>query len=115
MKHSRRERSSRPTALLVTVIAAAALVCGQWLRPEAASAGTYKGWGDTGWTEDNKRDCCADAVALAQDDSAGMCRNAGGQPRFRGSSSRGVCDWDVQNSGSDRVYRCTANAQVDCW
>jgi hypothetical protein len=106
-----RARSFRRAATL----AGAAILIAQLLGPATASAGSYHGSGDTGWTEDNQRDCCADAVSLAQDDSANMCRTAGGEPRINRDFDRGLCNWDAQGDGDDTVYRCTANADVDCW
>lgn len=80
-------------------------------RPASAS---YPGYGDTGWTHDNKRDCCEDAGWLAQEDSALRCQDAGGRPKVRSGSIRAQCDWDAQGGGRDRVYRCTARTSVDC-
>lgn len=95
--------------------AAALLLAAQLLAPAAATAAQYTGWGDTGWTEDNQRDCCADAVADAQDDSANQCQNAGGSPKINRNFDRGLCNWNVQGDEDATVYRCTANATVDCW
>lgn len=92
---------------------AAVLVVAMVAIPGAARA--YQGYGDTGWTEDNQRDCCDDAVAAAQQDSANACINAGGHPKIRNQFSRGMCDWQAQGDGDDQVYRCTATADVDCW
>jgi len=80
----------------------------------AAAAAEYEGAGNTGWTWDNQRDCCDDAVALAQQDSAARCRDAGGAPRIS-PYARGMCDWDAQGDGDNRVYLCTATANVPCW
>ncbi len=109
-------RSSRnpPTARIA--LAALAIVSISWLAFAAtARAESYQGSGDTGWTEDNQRDCCDDAVALAQQNSASMCSAAGGEPRVHFSSNRGLCDWDVDGDGDDQTFRCTATAEVDCW
>jgi hypothetical protein len=84
------------------------------LAPAAASAATYEGYGDTGWSHDNKRDCCEDAVWLAQDNAAASCEDAGGQPKLRSGSARGSCDWDADGNSFDRVYRCKARARVEC-
>jgi hypothetical protein len=92
---------------------AAALFVAAAFVPSAAHA--YQGYGDTGWTEDNQRDCCDDAVADAQQDSANACTNAGGQPKIRSNFDRGLCNWNAQGDGDDTVYRCTATADVDCW
>lgn len=94
---------------------AAALFVTQLLSPAAALAGQYTGWGDTGWTEDNQRDCCADAVDDAQDDSANQCANAGGRPKINRNFDHGLCNWNVQGDEDNAVYRCTANATADCW
>lgn len=104
---------NRPSLSLVGValLATGFLV----LQSAPACADDYEGYGDTGWTEDNKRDCCDDAVDLAQQDSAGQCRAAGGNPRSARGLDRGLCDWDVQGDDDDATYRCTAKAEVPCW
>lgn len=79
-----------------------------------AAATSYEGWGDTGWNWYDKRDCCEEAVWLAQEDSIGMCENAGGHAKVRSGSTRGLCDWDARGSGRDRLYRCTAKTSVYC-
>ncbi len=79
-----------------------------------ALADSHKGWGDTGWNHDNKRDCCEDAIWLAQEDSMNLCEMAGGHPKVPSGSSRGLCDWDARGSGRDRVYRCVGRADVYC-
>lgn len=90
----------------------ALLVVGTFGLPNVAAA--VEGSGDTGWTENNKRDCCTDAISLAQQDSADRCQDTGGQPKIVGN--RGFCDWDAQgDDDDDTVYRCTATAEVDCW
>ena len=104
------------TAYARIVLATLAVVSASMLVfAGAARAESYQGSGDTGWTEDNQRDCCDDAVDLAQQNSAAMCRNAGGEPRMHFSSNRGLCDWDEDGDGDDQVFRCTATAEVDCW
>ena len=80
-----------------------------------AVAAEYEGAANTGWVWDNQRDCCDDAVALAQQDSAVRCRDAGGAPRIPGGLARGMCDWEVQGDVEGRMYRCTATANVPCW
>ena len=94
----------------------AAVLTGAFLLGEAATAlaASYYGYGDTGWTHVNKRDCCEDAGWLAQDDSAWQCETAGGHPRIAGGSVRADCDWDTRGTGRNRVYRCTARANVYC-
>ena len=84
------------------------------LMARSVLAESYQGWGDTGWEFDNKRDCCEEAVWLAQEDSARLCEMSGGHPRIRSGSARGLCDWDSRGSGYDRLYRCTARADVYC-
>jgi hypothetical protein len=103
------------TVLAAATFAVGALLFVQMVMPSAAWATSYVGWGDTGWTEDNQRDCCADAVGAAQDDSANRCQNSGGEPKINRSFDRGLCNWNAQGDDDDTVYRCTANAQVDCW
>ncbi|MFN2427919.1 MAG: hypothetical protein ABR587_15900 [Candidatus Binatia bacterium] len=101
MKHSR-----SPLAA-VAAVAFAAIA-------SPAFAASYQGWGDTGWTHYDKRECCEDAVWLAQENSILLCENAGGSAKVRSGSTRGLCDWDARGSGSDRVYRCTADTSVLC-
>ena len=79
-----------------------------------AAAGSYKGWGDTGWSFDNKRDCCEEAVWLAQEDSIARCERTGGWAKVCSGSTRGLCDWDARGNGDNRVYRCTAEASLYC-
>jgi hypothetical protein len=79
-----------------------------------AFATEYQGYGDTGWNWYDKRDCCEEAVFLAQDDSFRQCENAGGAPKVRSGSQRGLCDWDARGDGMDRVYRCQAKTSVYC-
>jgi len=95
-------------------VALAGIFLGSLFTASPAMATSYKGWGDTGWTHDNKRDCCEDAVWLAQDDGAYQCETAGGVPKVRSGSARGLCDWDARGDGRNRVYRCTADAEVYC-
>lgn len=95
-------------------MAAALLAAGVFLLPAVSSATSYEGYGDTGWSHDNKRDCCDDAVWLAQEHAILACEDAGGQPRVRSGSARGSCDWDAKGASYDRVYRCTARTRVDC-
>ena len=40
--------------------------------------------------------------------------DAGGAPKVRSGSTRGLCDWDARGDGNDRIYRCTATADVYC-
>src|SRR4051812_8698090 len=100
--------------LTQVLVAAAAVTTILFLTPAAAPATEYKGWGDTGWSFDNKRDCCEEAVWLAQDDRIGQCESAGGHAKVRSGTTRGLCDWDARGGGRDRVYRCTANTAVYC-
>lgn len=79
-----------------------------------AMAGGYQGWGDTGWTYYDKRECCEEAVWMAQDESARACLDTGGNPKIRSGTSRGLCDWDARGGTHDRIYRCTAKTTVDC-
>jgi hypothetical protein len=83
----------------------------------AASAAQYPARSDTGWVHVHKRDCCNDAVAEAQRNSARVCENAGGTPSpLRGGvQRRGTCTWEsaVADDGVT-VYRCTAEATVPC-
>lgn len=107
--------SSRPgtaTTARILALCASVVLLGGLAAP--ACAATYYGWGDTGWTFDNKRDCCDEAVWLAQDQAAAACEAAGGRPRMRSGTSRGTCDWDARGGTFDRVYRCTARSSADC-
>lgn len=103
-----------PNRTRPAVVAVLLAVSGALLTPPAALAGTYQGWGDTGWSHDNKRDCCDDAIWLAQDEAIAACEDAGGRARVRSGSTRGTCDWDARGSSFDRVYRCKAQSSVDC-
>jgi hypothetical protein len=103
-------RSAR--ARRVTLLLGALALCLAAAAP--AMAGSYQGYGDTGWTHDNKRDCCDDAGWLAQDDSAYRCESAGGHPKITSGTIRAVCDWDARGAGRDRIYRCTASTTVHC-
>ena len=95
-------------------LAAAAVAWVVLLAATPALATSYKGWGDTGWNFYDKRECCEEAVWLAQEDSIRLCEMAGGNAKVRSGSTRGLCDWDARGDARDRVYRCTANAEVYC-
>ena len=87
------------------------------LCASSAAAGQYAGRGDTGWVEAGKRQCCDEAIARAQEDSAAACRLAGGAPNpLRGGiQRRGFCQWEsaVDDDGV-RLFRCYAEATVPC-
>jgi hypothetical protein len=100
----------RVSFFVIRSVAAVALL----LAASTAGASNYQGYGDTGWTHDNKRDCCDDAGWLAQDESAWQCEQVGGHPKIPSGSVRAHCDWDSRGSGRDRVYRCTATTSVYC-
>ena len=89
-----------------------------WLLAATTSfAGQYPGRGDTGWVHVGKRDCCNDAIALAQEDSAFACRNIGGVPApMRGGvQRRGFCSWESSpDDDGVIVFRCQAEATVRC-
>ena len=112
MKNTRRPQSrprvARSAALLIAI--AASSLGGAM----PAHAGSYYGWGDTGWAFYDKRECCEEAVWLAQEESISLCENAGGHAKVRSGSTRGMCDWDARGDSRDRVYRCTAKANVLC-
>lgn len=83
--------------------------------PEGAHADTMSGYARTDWGYDNKAYCCEDAIALAQDEAARACENAGGFADFRRSSARGRCDWEsARGRDGRRIYRCEANSSVSC-
>jgi len=77
-------------------------------------AAQYPGWGDTGWCCYSKRECCNEAVALAQEASAQNCEAAGGVPRSSGAR-RGSCSWQwMQDEEGHALYRCESEAVVRC-
>ena len=82
-----------------------------------ASAAEYPARSDTGWVHTGKRECCNDAVAQAQENSAIVCQNLGGRPApMRGGvQRRGSCAWesDVDADGVT-VFRCQSEAVVPC-
>jgi hypothetical protein len=106
----RRTLSREPRAFVALLLVAAAFV----LAPVVAAAATYEGYGDTGWYFDNKRDCCEEAVWLAQDNAIGACEAAGGVARVSSGTARGSCSSDARGNSSNRVYRCTARTRVNC-
>jgi hypothetical protein len=82
-----------------------------------AFAGQYPGRGDTGWVYAGKRECCNEAIALAQEDSAIACRNVGGTPSpMRGGvQRRGFCSWESDRDDEGVLgFRCQAEATVPC-
>lgn len=107
-----RPNTHRLSSMLLAI--AMAVLAGQAMAPAAASASSYGGWGDTGWNHYDKRECCEDAVWLAQEDGIMRCEATGGVARVRSGTTRGLCDWDARGSGRDRVYRCTAKTDVYC-
>jgi hypothetical protein len=87
------------------------------LGAATASAGQYPGRGDTGWVVAGKRECCNEAIAQAQNDSAATCQMVGGTPNpMRGGvQRRGFCQWEsaVDDDGVTH-FRCYAEATVPC-
>ena len=86
-----------------------------WISETAA--GQYPGRGDTGWLYAGKRECCNEAIALAQEDSAAVCRNVGGTPNAMrgGVQRRGYCRWEsARDDSGATVFRCQAEATVLC-
>lgn len=80
-----------------------------------ASAANYQGYGDTGWSFLNKRDCCDAAIAWAQEDSMVRCEQSGGLPSTRFGTRRGTCKWQWRQDGyGQRVYRCWSETTVNC-
>ncbi len=64
-----------------------------------------------------KRDCCNEAIALAEEDSAIACRNVGGMPSpMRGGAQRrGFCSWESRRDDDGVLgFRCQAEATVSC-
>lgn len=80
-----------------------------------ATAAQYPGWGDTGWTWGSKRDCCIDAIGIAQSYSAQACVESGGRPRPTTGQQRGTCqaEW-MQDGEGNMLYRCYGEAAVWC-
>jgi len=101
----------RSPIVALIAIALVTLVAG------AASASQYPGRGDTGRVYAGKRECCNEAIALAQNESAMACRNIGGSPsQMRGGvQRRGFCNWESQRDDSGAtLFRCYAEAAVWC-
>ncbi len=98
---------------LVLALLAASLV----LAAAAAEASQYPAWGDTGWNHVNKRDCCNDAIGIAQQESAAACVNIGGtpSPTRGGVQRRGSCTWESTRDGDGHtIFRCYAEASIWC-
>jgi hypothetical protein len=115
MKHPDPKPVRRPSSSASTLVRlAAAISVAALLGAAPALAGSYYGYGDTGWDFYDKRECCEEAVWLAQENSMQLCENAGGEPKVPSGSTRGLCDTDSRGSGRDRIYRCTAKANVYC-
>ena len=95
-----------------------ALVSIGWLAVGAtAEASQYPAWGDTGWNHSSKRDCCNDAITIAQQESAAACRNIGGtpSPTRGGVQRRGSCTWEsTRADDGTTVFRCYAEAAIWC-
>lgn len=102
-------RRSPGRLLLLMVTLAATLIAG------SAVAGSYKGFGETGFVHDRKRDCCDDAVALAAEDSALSCERAGGFADYDPRRVRGSCEseWRQDRRGTP-VYSCRSAVTVRC-
>jgi hypothetical protein len=101
----------RSATIALSVLAIIALVAGD------ALAGQYPGRGDTGWVYAGKRECCNEAIALAQNDSANACLLVGGTPRqMRGGvQRRGFCNWEsARDDAGATLFRCYAEATVGC-
>src|SRR5436190_1647075 len=105
--------TSTHRALLMLLFGTALVVC----STASALAGQYPGRGDTGWIAAGKRDCCNEAIARAQEDSAIACRNVGGMPNpMRGGvQRRGFCQWEsaVDDDGVTH-FRCYSEATIPC-
>jgi len=95
--------------LAMTALAAVVLTSG------TATAGNYKGYAETGFIHDNKRECCEDAIYLAADDSALSCERAGGMPDYDPRRVRGSCDADWRQDSRGRLrFSCRASVTVRC-
>lgn len=103
---------------IIAAIVAAIWAFAPLIPTTPASAVSYSGFGDTGWTNANKRDCCRSALALAEQDSIYHCAFAGGEaklyPPANRKGTRGDCEWDGRGDGMNRVYRCTAKTDIYC-
>jgi hypothetical protein len=65
----------------------------------------------------SKRDCCNGAIAMAQQESAAICRDVGSMPSAMhgGVQRRGFCSWEAaQDANGDVLFRCQAEATVPC-
>jgi hypothetical protein len=94
-----------------------AVVVASLLLAAPVSAGQYPAWGDTEWIYASKRECCDEAIAIAQRYSAQACMNAGGVPTgMRGGvQRRGFCKWQSTNDMDGNVlFRCQSEASVPC-
>ena len=92
-----------------------ALVLVLLAAPVVAEAAVFPGSSDTGWSWYDKSDCCADAIALAQEDSMFRCERSGGFPSARFGLRRGNCKFRTNvDAYGDRIYRCWGNAKVTC-
>jgi len=91
-----------------------ALVVSFTLAPLVAEAAQFPGYSDTGWSWSDKSECCAEAIALAQEDGMNRCQVSGGFPNMR-FMRRGNCRWrsNVDGYGS-RVYRCWGDTKISC-
>ena len=85
------------------------------LAATKVGAAQYPGWGDTGWVQASKRECCNEAITIAAEYSAQACMTAGGVPRpFAGASQRGTCTSEWMQSDWGLLYRCYGEAAVWC-
>src|SRR5690242_4658568 len=93
--HLRRPARGRFTPMKTSITLTATIALLAACAVEAA-AGQYPGRSDTGWVDAGKRECCNEAIALAQRESATLCRNVGGTPSpMRGGvQRRGTCQWE---------------------
>lgn len=80
-----------------------------------ALAAQYPGWGDTGFSFYSKRECCAYAIALAQENSAAVCVETGGIPKPFSGTRRGSCQWEwMTDEYNQQIFRCVSEAAVWC-
>lgn len=98
----------RVRALLVAVVVAAVVMSAPLYGAQ------YPGWGETDWCCYSKRECCDEAIALAQEASARNCETTGGTARPSGAR-RGSCSWEwTQDADGNAIYRCVSEAAVWC-
>jgi hypothetical protein len=94
---------------------ALALIVVVTLTGGVATAGSYKGYGETDFVHTRKRDCCEDALALAAENSARSCERAGGFADYDPRRLRGSCSSTSRRDGhGNSWYSCRSSVSVRC-